>query len=148
MAGIGVTVLLVACGGLQVEPSPDHDYIAVFGRTDSKQPFAVIEKPKGVKIGNGTAVEIDAFLLTMEEVDYSRARGFIEKLSEVDQAMRQQLPDGFRVYADNRFVVTSYSALSRTYKITFTDPVDAITGGGMRRSNPGGGVGGTGGGAK
>ena len=152
--GLGVAALLTACGGLEntpaaraVEPSPNHEYLAVFSRTDSKQPFAVIEKPKDIKIGKGTNVEIDAFTLTVEEIDYNTARGFIQKLDEVDRETRQQLPDGFRVYSDKRFVEPTYSAFSKVYKITFTDPVDAITAGGQRRGG-GSGVGGTGGGTK
>lgn len=161
LTGLGVTALLTASCGLEkipsarviefqpvAEPSPNHEYLAVFGRTDRKQPFAVIQKPKDVKIGKGTNVEIEAFTLAVEEIDDDRARGFIQKLTELDRETSQQLPDGFRVYCDKRFVELSSSRDSKRYKITFTDPVDAITNGGERWGPVGGGVGGTGGGAK
>jgi len=155
LTGLGVTVLLTASCGLEkipsarvAAPSPNHEYLAVFGRTDRKQPFAVIEKPKDVKIGKGTNVEIEAFTLAVEEIDDDRARGFIQKLAELDRETSQQLPDGFKVYCDKRFVELSSSTYSKRYKIIFTDPVDAITNGGQRRGAVGGGVGGTGGGSK
>jgi hypothetical protein len=154
VTGLGLTALLAACGGLEktptaraAEPSPNHEYLAVFGWTDKKQPFAVIEKPKDVKIGKETNIEIEAFTLTVEEIDNNRARGFIQKLAELDRETSQQLPDGFRVYCDKRFVKISSSRYSKRYKISFTDPVDAITNGAMRRGG-GNGVGGTGGGTK
>jgi hypothetical protein len=155
LTGLGVTALLTASCGLgkipsarAAEPSPNHEYLAVFSRTDKKQPFAVIEKPKDVKIGKGTNVEIEAFTLTLEEIDDNRARAFIQKLAQLDRQTSQQLPDGFKVYCDKRFVEVSSSTYSKTYKITFTDPVDAITNGGQRRGGVGGSVGGTGGGSK
>lgn len=160
LTGLGVTALLTASCGLEktpsarvieflsvAEPSPNHEYLAVFGRTDRKQPFAVIQKPKDVKIGKGTNVEIEAFTLAVEEIDADRARGFLQKLPELDRETSQQLPDGFRVYCDKRFVEIS-SSYSKRYKITFTDPVDAITKGGERSGPVGGNVGGTGGGPK
>lgn len=155
LTGLGVTVLLTAsCGSEKIlsarpaELSPNHQYLAVFSRTDKKQPFAVIEKPKDVTIGKGTNIEIEAFTLAVEEIDYNRARGFIQKLPELDRDTSRQLPDGFKVYCDKRFVELSPSTHFKTYKITFTDPVDAITDGGLRRGGGGGSIGGTGGGSK
>jgi hypothetical protein len=153
LTGLGVTALLAASCGLEktpsarvAEPSPNHEYLAVFSRTDKKRPFAIIEKPKDMEIGKGMNVEIEAFTLTVEEVDDNKARGFIQELTELDRETSQQLPDGFRVYCDKRFVEISSSRYSKKYKIAFTDPVDAITSGGQRRVP--GGVGGTGGGTK
>ncbi len=120
------------------------EYIAVFERGSSDQAFAVLEKPKGVPVGAGTNVEIDAFGLRVSAIDAPHAEALLRGLPTLDRAKGQDLPPGFTVYADSRYVETSYASGSQKYKITFTDPADYV---GMGRSNSGAGGGSGGGGS-
>ena len=155
----GVLLVLVVVGGLVVageaswvprayaaDPSPDKDYIAVYERGSDDQAFAVLEKPKGAPVGAGTNIEIDAFGLRVSAIDVPHAETFLHRLPELDRGKSQPLPPGFKVYADSRYVASSYADGSQKYKIIFTDPADAVgmggSGGGAGASAGGGGGGG------
>ncbi len=145
VVGMGFAVASGVGGGrpaYAADVAADKEYIAVFERGSNDQAFAVLEKPKGAPIGAGTNIEIDAFGLRVSPIDAPHAEAFLQRLPSLDRADSQDLPPGFKVYADSRYVVSSYASGSQRYKITFTDPVDAI---GMGRSNSGAG-GGPGGG--
>jgi len=122
--------------------SGGKEYIAVFERGTQDQAFAVLEKPKGAPVGAGSNVEIDAFGLRVSAIDAPHAEALLRELPAMDWAKGQDLPPGFRVYADSRYVALFYASGSQKYKITFTDPADYV---GMGRSNSGAG-GGPGGG--
>ncbi len=128
------------------DPAPDKDYLAVFPRESSEQPFAMIEKPKGVPIGDGSNVEIHAFALRIERIDAAHAKGFLQGLPALNGGEGQMLPPGFRVYCNKRYVEASYAAASQRYKITFTDPADVAGRGGAGENGASGGSGGRGGG--
>jgi len=127
----------------------NKEYVAVFERGSNNQAFAVLEKPKGAPIGAGTNLEIDAFGLRVSAIDAPQAEAFLRRLPELEWGKSQDLPAGFKVYADSRYVAPSYASGSQKYKIIFTDPADFV---GMGRSGsgasggPGGGPGGGGGG--
>jgi hypothetical protein len=159
----GVFLVLVLVGGLVVagevgrvprvyaaEVAADKEYIAVFERGSNDQAFAVLEKPKGAPLGAGTTLEIDAFGLRVSAIDTPQAEAFLHRLPELEWGKSQDLPPGFKVYADSRYVAPSYASGSQKYKIVFTDPADYV---GMGRSNsgagggPGGGPGGGGSGS-
>ena len=132
------------------DAAADKEYIAVFERGSNDQAFAVLEKPKGAPMGAGTNCEIDAFGLRVSAIDAPQAEAFLHQLPELEWGKRQDLPPGFKVYADSRYVAPSYASGSQKYKIVFTDPADFV---GMGRSSsgagggPGGGPGGGAGGA-
>jgi len=116
---------------------PEKEYVAVFER-GTDQPFAVLAKPKGVPIGPGTNVQIQAFGLRIAPVDGSQLTALLHRLPELDRGERQQLPPGFQVYADRRYVAPAYAGASHKYTITFTDPADAVGLGGGHGSGSGG----------
>jgi hypothetical protein len=118
------------------DPAPDREYVAVFRRGSNDQPFAIIEKPKGVPIGNGSNIEIDAFGLRVAPIEATHVKAFLQRLPELDPGERQKLPPGFTVYANKRYVQASYAGASQKYKIIFTDPADVT---GMGGGNEGGG---------
>ncbi len=124
-----------------VDPVRDLDYLAVFTPGAPTQPFAILAKPKGVRIGTGTPIEIEAFGLRIAPIDERQAEAWSHRLPELDRIESQLLPPGFKVYGDDRFVEPTYAAGSHTYRITFTDPANL---GGSRSSH---GAGGTGGGS-
>ena len=136
--GILIGTILGPAGGLggfrrasAADPTPDKEYMAVFRRGSNDWPFAIIEKPRGVPIGNGSNVAIDAFALRVAKIDAAQAMAFRQRLPELDGEERQKLPPGFTVYADKGNVEVSYAAGSRKYTLTFIDPVDVTgTGGG------------------
>lgn len=123
--------------GAAAEAAADKDYVAVFRRGSTNQPFAVIEKPKGVAIGKGTNIEIDAFALRVEAMDAGAARAFLQHQGEVDGDISAKLPPDVKVYSDKRYVEADHAASSQKYTLRFTDPADA--------SGMGGGGGGGGG---
>ena len=122
------------------DPATDKDYIAVFERGSNDRPFAVLEKPKGAPMGTGTNIEIDAFGLRVSAIDASQAEAFLHRLPALDRTKSQQLPPGFKVYADSQYVASSYADGSQKYKIIFTDPADVA---GMGSSGGGAGGGGS-----
>ncbi len=123
--------------------APEKDYLAVFDRGQTGQPFAILEKPKGVLIGAGTPVEIHAFGLHIAAVDGPQLAEALRRLPALDRAESSLLPPGVRVYADSRYVTVAYAAAAHTYKIEFTSPAD-LTGTG--RGGNGGSTGAAGGG--
>lgn len=125
------------------DPAQDKEYVAVFRRGSSEQPFAIIEKPRGVPIGNGSNVTIDAFALRVATIDAAHAKVFRQQLPKLEAEESQKLPPGFTVYADKHDVEVSYAAASRKYKLTFIDPADVSGMGGGGET--GGGAGGGGG---
>jgi hypothetical protein len=128
------------------DPPSQKEYIAVFGRGDNERPLAIIEKPTGVPIGNGSPIAIEAFALRVATIDPIRARAVLQRLPKLDAVESQNLPPGFTVYADERYVQVSYAGASQKYKLTFTDPADAAgPGRGGRSGGNGGGAGGGGG---
>jgi uncharacterized membrane protein YgcG len=129
------------------DPSPQKEYVAVFRRGGNEQPFAIIEKPIGVPIGDGSQVGIEAFALRVATIDATQARAALQRLPELDAGESQKLPPGFTVYADKRYVQVSYAGASQKYKLTFTDPADAAGPGGGGESGGSGGGGGGGGGS-
>jgi hypothetical protein len=144
--------MLTVAGGLggsplafAANPTPDKDYLAVFPRGSTEQPFAMIEKPKGVPIGDGSNVEIDAFALRVTTIDPAHAKAFLQGLPALDAGEGQMVPPGFRLYGDKRYVEASYAAASQRYKITFTDPADVAGRGGGGENGAGGGGSGGGG---
>jgi hypothetical protein len=155
-----LTILAVAVGLLvegeigrvprasAAEPVPDKDYVVIFERGSDARPFAVLEKPKSAQTGAGTSIEIEAFGLRVSPIDAPHAGALLRRLPELDSAKSRELPPGFRVYADSRYVVPSYAAGSHRYKIVFTDPADAMgMGKGGDAGGTGGGSGGSGGGS-
>ena len=127
-----------------VDPAPELEYLAVFAPGHSAQPFAVLAKPKGVPMGTGTPIEIDAFGLGIAAIDGAQVKTYLHRLPELDRVGSQRLPPGFKVYADNRFVESSYADGSHKYKITFTDPANLVGGRGGSSGGAGGGGGGNG----
>lgn len=125
------------------DPVPDKDYVVIFERGSDARPFAVLEKPKSVQTGAGTNIEIEAFGLRVSAIDAPHAGELLRRLPELDRAKSRELPPGFRVYADSRYVALSYAAGSHKYKIAFTDPADAV-GMGKGGDAAGGGAGGSG----
>jgi len=128
------------------DPVADKDYVVIYERGSDARPFAVVEKPKSVQTGAGTNIEIEAFGLRVSAVDAPHAGPLLRRLPELDKAKSRELPPGFRVYADGRYVAPSYAAGSHKYKIAFTDPADAV-GMGKGGDGAGGGAGGSGGGS-
>ena len=124
-----------------VDPASALDYLAVFTPGQAAQPFAILAKPKGVRIGTGTTVEIEAFGLRIAPIDGAQAAAVMHRLPELDRVESERLPPGFKVYADRRFVEPSYAAGSHKYKIIFTDPANLVDGGGGGRGGGGSGSG-------
>ena len=128
---IGATGVLTVAASLSgrplvhaADPSPEMDYLAIFGRAN--QPLALIEKPKGVPIGKGTSIEIDTFPLRVENVDASRAQRLRWRMAELDRSASRPLPTGFRVYAEKQSVEPSYASASQRFTIKVSDPVDVL----------------------
>ncbi len=126
--------------------APEKDYLAVFDRGQTGQPFAIIEKAKGAPIGAGTPVEIQAFGLRIAAIDGPQLAAALRRLPALDRAESRQLPPGVKVYADSRYVTLAYAGAAHTYKIAFTSPADSTgTGGGDKGGSDGAGSGGGGG---
>jgi len=112
-------------------PSPDKDYVAVFSK--AHEPFAVIEKPKGIPIGAGTAVEIDAFGLRIA-ADDPAILPFLRRQPEWVGDERTKLPPGFVIYANPNTVRVHVAASSQKCRIQFIDPIDLVGPGGGSKS--------------
>jgi hypothetical protein len=126
--------------------APEKDYLAIFDRGQTDQPFAILEKPKGARIGAGTPVEIQAFGLRIAPIDGPQLAAALRRLPELVRAESQQLPPGVKVYADSRYVTLAYAGAAHTYKIAFTSPADVTgMGGGDKGGSDGAGGGGGGG---
>ncbi|HTU02687.1 MAG TPA: hypothetical protein VMG58_12755, partial [Candidatus Sulfotelmatobacter sp.] len=52
--------LVAARQAAAVGGAPDQEYLAIFQRGGLGEPFAVVVKPKGVPIGPGTDIQIEA----------------------------------------------------------------------------------------
>ena len=146
LVGLAGTVGLTAVGAFEKvtltyagELTPGKEYVAVYTKSNPKAAFAVLEKPKGMAIGRGTNVEIDAFGLKYQEVDYDTAKTLAQKLVELDSAESRKLPDGFKVFGDKRHVEPTYAAGSKKFMIKFIDPSD-VSGYGMGGGSGGGGM--------
>jgi hypothetical protein len=123
---------------------PENDYLGVFERGQTDLPFAVLEKPRGARIGAGTPVEIQAFGLRTAAIDGPRLAAALRRLPELDRMESRILPPGFKVYADSRNVALAYADAAHTYKITFTSPADVAGTGGGGGGSSGSGAGGGG----
>jgi len=126
--------------------APEKDYLAIYDRGQTDQPFAILEKPKGERVGAGTPVEIQAFGLRIAAIDGPRLAAALHRLPELDRAESRQLPPGVKVYADSRYVRLAYAGAAHTYKIAFTSPADVTGMGGGDRGGSDGTNGGGGGG--
>jgi len=150
VVGLGFAAVSGLPGGpfaYAADVSADKEFMAVFQRGSNDQAFAVVEKPKGASVGAGTSVEIETFGLRVSAIDPLRAQALLRRLPALDRANSQNLPPGFKVYADSRYVASSYASGSQKYKITFTDPADFAGTGGSGSGAAGGPGSGGGGGA-
>lgn len=124
--------------------APEKEYLAIFDRGQADQPFAILAKPKGARIGAGTPVEIQAFGLRIAPIDGPQLAEALRRLPELDRVESRQLPPGVKVYADSRCVTLAYAGASHRYKIAFTSPADVTgPGGGGKGGSDGTGSGGS-----
>jgi hypothetical protein len=115
-------------------PSPDKDYVAIFSKDGG--PIAVVEKPKGVPIGPGTAVEIDAFGLRIAADDRA-ILPFLRRQPEWVGDERAKLPSGFVIYANPNVVRVHVAASTQKCRLQFIDPVDLVGPGGGSKGGGG-----------